>query len=53
MALAASSSPATGQGDAIRRALGPAQLQEMSGVDVVKRFDHRPSQLLSHPLAFR
>ena len=32
---------------------GTRQLQEVSGVDVVERLDHRPSQLLSHPLAFR
>src|SRR6476646_2224523 len=39
------------QGDATGRALRLAEFQEVSGVDVVERLDHRPTQLLRHPLA--
>src|SRR4029077_4298272 len=41
------------QGNATGSAFRPAQLQEVSGVDVVERLDHRPSELLRHPLALR
>ena len=41
------------QRDAADRACRPAQLQKVSGVNVIERFDHRPAKLLLDPPALR
>ena len=42
-----------GQGDPPRCAIGPPQLHEMSGIDIVESLDHRPVQTLRNPSALR
>src|SRR4029450_3600974 len=40
-----------GQGDSPRSALGPAQLAQVLGINVVERFDYRPAELFLNPSA--
>ena len=42
-----------GQGDPPRCAIGPPQLHQVSGIDIVESLDHRPVQLLRNPSALR
>ena len=42
-----------GQGDPPRCALGPPELHQVSGIDIVESLDHRPVQLLRNPSALR
>src|SRR4029077_4588737 len=41
------------QGDAPGRTCRPAQFEEVSGVNGIERFDHRPAKLLLDPPALR